>query len=332
MPIKIQTPNEIIDIAPYISDEVYGEGARAKDFFVWPTNTPYKFCVPSKLYILKRSRPVYLEQFWVEIFAYHLGKLMGVSVPPTFAAYNSKDLLDRDGKEVPPERRCGALIEWFYEEPTDGYERGGDIMQRLIEGYDLDRGGEHNLQTIIGYLEAVDWGHRYDWLSYLVKMLTFDALIGNSDRHQGNWGIITFHKNDLHKKRREISPVFDNGTSMGIEIQKPKFNSFDDINIMDAYINKGRPHLSWELTKDKKERKHRDNHENFLKKLGRIYPETQQTMLECLTFPLGPVENILENLCSFNNIACPLSQDRAKFMLKLLVHRRNRLLSCLGAL
>jgi hypothetical protein len=55
---------------------------------------------------------------------------------------------------------------------------------------------------------------------FWAKALTFDALIGNTDRHQDNWGIIITRQTEAPNKikKMRISPVFDNGTSMGHEI------------------------------------------------------------------------------------------------------------------
>jgi hypothetical protein len=39
------------------------------------------------------------------------------------------------------------------------------------------------------------------WLELWVKMFTFDALIGNTDRHQNNWGIIVENPAEAMKKK-----------------------------------------------------------------------------------------------------------------------------------
>lgn len=100
----IQLLNQTIDIADWRRHEEspqYPEGARDKTFLYSPSPAPYAFLKPSHLYIFKRSSPRYPEQFWVEIFAYRLGIQMGIVIPTTFVAYDSK------------EDQSGALIEWF---------------------------------------------------------------------------------------------------------------------------------------------------------------------------------------------------------------------------
>lgn len=49
-----------------------------------------------------------------------------------------------------------------------------------------------------------------------IKIPIFDCLIGNSDRHQSNWGIIT----DRSGNPLKISPVYDNGSSLCCRVKE----------------------------------------------------------------------------------------------------------------
>ncbi|MBS0289021.1 MAG: HipA domain-containing protein [Proteobacteria bacterium] len=321
--LKEQPPDQIVDVGPFLKEyyEVYQEGAREKASFVWPEKpaVPHSFCIPSRLYMFKLSRGVYPEQFWIEIFAYQLGCLIDVPVPPAFVAYDSEN------------KQAGALIEWFYNQDEDLYLRGGDIMQSLIEDYDVEKGLKHNLQSIFAYLKSLNRGAN-NWMRAWVKMLTFDALLGNSDRHQGNWGIVTKkgllpQGNDEGKEpMRMMSPAFDNGTSMGIEIQEKDFEKFNDSRHMERYLNKGKPHLKWDLNQD---RKTRDNHESFIKKMIQAYPDYKEDMISGLQFSKTQVKEIFERLAGFE-ITPRFSKARAQFMLDLLFKRREQLLLALG--
>lgn len=90
---KIQPVNEAINIADWPRDEefeIYPEGAREKTLVHCPTPAPYSHLIAGHKYLFKRSPSRYPEQFWVEIFAYHLGSQMGVQVPHTYIAFDSK--------------------------------------------------------------------------------------------------------------------------------------------------------------------------------------------------------------------------------------------------
>lgn len=92
-----------------------------------------------------------------------------------------------------------------------------------------------------------------EWQIYWSDMLLFDALIGNTDRHQDNWGLLWQTTNNKLKVR--IAPVFDNGTSLGYEILERNMGGFYNPDRMRSYINKGRHHIRCQLH-DKKPAQH----------------------------------------------------------------------------
>lgn len=61
-------------------------------------------------------------------------------------------------------------------------------------------------------------------------MFVIDALLGNFDRHNGNWGILI----DEQKQTAEIAPVYDCGSclypQLGVEQMEKVLNSEDEIN------------------------------------------------------------------------------------------------------
>lgn len=58
--------------------------------------------------------------------------------------------------------------------------------------------------------------HGLDAVPFLDRMMVFDYLIGNTDRHLNNFGVIR----DSHTLEwRGFAPLFDNGTSMGCDLE-----------------------------------------------------------------------------------------------------------------
>lgn len=76
-----------------------------------------------------------------------------------------------------------------------------------------------------------------DWRAWWCDTLLFDALIGNTDRHHDNWGLLW---STAHCVR--MAPVFDNGTSLGHEIYPNKMPAFRDVRYVSRYISRGRHH------------------------------------------------------------------------------------------
>lgn len=317
MTLTYQTSTEIIDIASWRGEEesqIFPVGSREKKLVYSPDPAPFTFLKPSCRYLYKLSERKCSEQFWIELFSYHLSLKMGLSVPPTFVAIDSK------------EKTCGALIKWFLKEKThpdtnksilEKSESGGNLLQGYLPNFDHKKGTQHNLQTIIQVFTEkfpdIEWKHA------LAKTLTFDALIGNTDRHQDNWEVIE----DFSGKRR-LTPIFDNGTSMGHEIKATEFNRYNDPERLKHYVNRGKHHLRWALGEPQLQ------HSTFLKRYINTYPETLSTILTCLErIQPNDFVSIFDYLMNFNTLIC-LSRERAQFMLRLIEFRHQKLLNELG--
>jgi hypothetical protein len=259
-----------IDLTGWKEDEEfspYPEGSRDKYALIAP-EAPDEACIfPNHRYLMKFSNPRYPVQFWSEIIAGVVGYHVGVDVPPCHYAEDTKT------------RAPGSLIEWFYGDPIERnvpvspvpladvavedldipvdvpsthslYVPGSSYMARQIEGYDLKTGRQHNLKHI-GFLIArfrQRWG--LDFWPYWAKILTFDTIIGNTDRHQDNWGVL-WRADESGTMAPRFAPAFDNGTSLLHEITEQNLAKFDDPEIVTRYVMRGRHHVRWELDNEK---------------------------------------------------------------------------------
>jgi hypothetical protein len=308
-------PDSPINVANWSEDEQwanYPEGARPKSAYFPPAEPLPDFIKPERRYLFKRSQRRYPEQFWAEVVAYHIGCLLDVDVPPAYPAINSAT------------GECAALIEWFYEDGKALFEMGGHFMQQIIKDFDRVRGGQHNFHAINVLFRALqrdglvtpDWGE--EW----AKMLMFDALCGNTDRHQDNWGIVF----DLATKPPvgRLSPCYDNGTSLGHELweeyQGKKWN--DDRWL--KYINNGMHHMRWTL-----EAPQREGHVSGVQKLAVLFPALRSLMHARLTaFDMLTLRDTLKKMSA---IAMPirLTPWRTDLIYRLVNTRRSLLLSAL---
>ena len=315
-----QINTQPVNIAILHRDEeypAYPEGARDKTLVYTSSIPPFKFLKANHKYLFKRSSHRYIEQFWTEILAYQLGLQMDITVPPTFVAFDSES------------NQCGALIEWFINNKDESYIPGGDYCELYIPNFDRKKGTQHNFETVSKIFK--DLTYKYiesfiDWKSFWSKTFVFDALIGNTDRHQDNWGIILKQEhNNIKNETVEISPVFDNGTSMGHEILAEDIHKFESDEVMEKYISRGKHHIKWCLTDDTKQ-----GHFELLQKVAYKYPETLDVMKSCINkINENTFQIILEDLVKFD-IPIRLSTERSKFMLKLLKFRHDKLKRILG--
>ncbi len=322
-----QSPEQLVDVTDWAGDEVvYPEGSRPKSTFISPSDPGFDFLRPAHRYLLKQSAQRYPAQFWAEIIAYRIGTFLGISVPPAFAA------LDRRANIY------GSLIEWFYVDhiQNDGFDRyvsGGQYMRRRIPGYDMVKGKQHNFQTVFSACQ------RYHLAGYLTdpplrhwaKVLLFDALIGNQDRHQDNWGLLWRYRligdrNIGEREKARFAPAFDNGTSLGHEITEKNLTVTTQAERIERYVQRGHHHMRWSL-EDVKPAGHFD----LIGLIAEKWPDTRQFMASLLAYSPADLEAQLSDLVAFP-VPPPysLSAERLHWVYALLRVRREHLLMVLS--
>jgi len=308
-------PSEPLDVTTWTEDEEfarYPEGARAKTAYFPPAGPLPDYIKPGRRYLFKRSRKAFPEQFWAEIAAYHIGSLLGVEVPPAYPAVNNSS------------RQCAALIEWFYEDGKTRFVMGGDFMQKMLEGFDRDKGSQHNFHSIRvlfrtihrqGWMEA-------DWQLAWARTLLFDALCGNTDRHQDNWGALFDVTDDGPRVR--LSPCYDNGTSLGHELSEHiQGKNWDDARWL-RYVSKGAHHMKWTL-----ESPNREGHLSGVQKLADLFPLARDAMMaRLLAFDMVALRETLSRLAGIP-MTVPFSPWRANLIYRLVELRRDLLLKAL---
>lgn len=305
--MSIEIVTDIIDISNWQKDDTYNNiypfGSRVKGSIFSPVAPEQSFIKPAHRYLFKESREHFPWQFWMEIIAYHIGNLMQIDVPPAYVGYDHNS------------HKYAALIEWFYNDKQKTHTHGGDILEALLPDYDRVKGAQHNWQLVYQWVSSEPINLTTKGCSHWAKLLVFDAFIGNTYRHQDNWGIVKTAENKIEK----FSPAFDNGTSMGYEILEEKLSDFDAETKLLNYIQKGTHHMKWSL-----EDTHKLSHVEMVQKFIKEYPFTKEIISNCLNFELSSIQEILQKISSIN-ISIPLTNPRINFMLRLFEKRYNQL-------
>ena len=65
------------------------------------------------------------------------------------------------------------------------------------------------------------------------KMFIIDALIGNTDRHNGNWGFLI----NVKTQKIEFSPIYDCGSCLNPLLEDTEIEKLDEIAIKNLAIN-----------------------------------------------------------------------------------------------
>ena len=313
--IPHQGEHDVVEVSRWTPDEefpIFPVGARSKELKYCVSDCP-DYLLPGHRYLFKHSWHRYPDQFWAEIIAYRIGRMLGLCVPPSFVAYDSSTNI------------AGSLTEWFvgYEDsPYQKYVAGGDFMQALDEEFDRDKGTRHGFDKV-GLLSLVlgrrsfTVNLRSDWRKYWSECLLFDALIGNTDRHQDNWGVLFEPMSGDEKRRAAFTPYFDNGTSLGHEIQPERQQRMlEDPAHMERYIRRGRHHMRSTIGAP------RIQHLHFLKECGLDQPQVVKRLVELLNFSDDDVSKALDDLANVR-VSVPLTAERICFVKSLIKFRRK---------
>ncbi len=235
---------EVIDVTDWIGDEhhaIFPVGARDKEM-LWSPEAQIEDLKPNWPYLFKESIYRYQDQYWTELVAYIVSKYLAVDVPTVFPAIKQTE----DGIV------CGSLIEWFYDVDSERFVHAGSYFKRIIPDFDDKTGKQHNFSDMNTFIRglSIQSGLVTERVKWLADMALFDSLIGNTDRHQENWGVV-FQSDE----KSRLSPLFDNGTSLGHERFLDKVKDWDD-NRLKAYVKRGCHHLRVNRENTKQRIKH----------------------------------------------------------------------------
>ncbi|WP_158284052.1 HipA domain-containing protein [Azospirillum sp. TSO22-1] len=310
--MKVQRPEDLLDIRGWT---LYGEtpyhpvGARPKSIYIAPGLGAPQFIIPHHRYIFKLSSDRHPIQFWSEIFSYQFGAMIGVEVPPAFVALNSET------------GEVGSLLEFFYGAPGDVEERfseGGDALQALNKDFDRHRGKQHNVRDVMRICKAFHALGVAEPSRHWAKVFTFDALIGNTDRHQDNWGILwKFPKERTQAPSARFAPAFDNGTSLGYDILEHKLAAKRQRTALEAYVLRGYHHMRWSRGDE-----HQCRHMEMLERIINAYPETKEVISETVTFDIMDVAKILHEMERFE-VQPVFTRQRTNFVLDVIALRQR---------
>lgn len=280
--------NWIID-----DDAPYGSGASEK---LWIYN-PETFKKGIFKYPKTTSFKTLTGEYWAEKLASEIGKLIGISVADVdLGIYESR----RGSMSYMILDKGEVLIEGLH------------FIAQKYPNYDSDRfldketGKRYSIQMI---MEALD---EFDFLQEeFFAIPIFDCLIGNSDRHHNNWGVIV----DFDKEVAGICPLYDNGSSLCCYVNNhDATNVLKDQNRFEALVyRKSKSLIGWEEQK-------KPRHFDLLRNLrNEYYDETIEYVHNIIVKLTDKSVEDLINKFSDDVITV----DMKKLLIKYLIERRN---------
>lgn len=151
----------------------------------------------------------------------------------------------------------------------------------------------------------------------LIRLIIFDALVGNNDRHFFNWGVIRSIENQFQPY---FSPIYDTARGLFWNYSENKITDIVEINkTIDSHIrkycNESRPKIGWDGEK-------KPNHFQLFKQ---IYNNEFYITKNEVKLMLAP--SILTNMKEEikNNFTSLMSKNRIQLICKCLEYRFNEL-------
>lgn len=304
------TQSQVVQIGSWAADEehkVFPIGSKPKRMLICPDPAPEPFLIPGWAYLFKTAgKPRFSRQVWSEVIAYRLGVALGREVPPAFVAVD-----ERSGE-------AGALIEFFYDvrqgEQGVRFIHGAEYLSRVLT--DTKRGRPHGLLNNLRICRALGLPDPESWWG---QTLAFDALIGNVDRHPDNWGVL------FSEEGAKFAPIFDNGSSLGYELDDEQVLRKAKDGGLDSYIAAGTHHCAWSAREDEFR-----GHVSLCHRLGHKYAGVAKSVQMMLDFDDKLVPEILDTCVSLEG-GGPFSPERAAFLADLIWRRRTALIRAPGS-
>ncbi len=296
MEIKI----EKIDVNNWT--EINGYSSRGRRVKCWLEKIS-----DGSIYIYKEPKelqtPIYFvtQEIWTEYIAYKIGTFLGLNIPEAIPAeYNIKNI-----------HTYGILIKSFITKEDS-----------LIEAQDFFANTDfsHNLKdikkilTLGGFKDCA-------WVNYK-KMLIFDCLIGNNDRHDENWGFCFNNKS----KSVILSPIYDNASCLASGYNEDKVTELlNNKNKLDKYIcgPKSRPPNLYLSKDDLKKYNHYEIISHLLKN-----EDDMKCLIEKMLEKnyLDFVDDIIKKIQQMDlPEKYKISNNRREVILKILQSRREKL-------
>lgn len=127
---------------------------------------------------------------------------------------------------------------------------GNQLLSWYVSDYDPDleyNQSSHTLSNIWSVLERLFTHHKSKKTAKIrmAEYIVFDALIGNTDRHHENWGIL---RQRVDKKWKGfVAPTFDHASSLGRELRDERRETLLSQNRVGNYVSKGRGAIYWSV-------------------------------------------------------------------------------------
>ena len=278
----------------------FGSGASEKVWLINPeTDEKGIFKFPK---IKNKEKGIVTGEYWAEKLASEIGKLINVECAKVeIGTYMG---------------RIGSMSYNIISDKIIAFVEGVEFILAEYPYYDKDKLQDPftNTQYSIQMIQK-SIAHLIDFKDFL-KVVIFDVLIGNSDRHHSNWGIkYEINDNDINVG---ICPLYDNGSSLcAYENNNDLSIFFKDKMKFEALVNtKSKSAIGWDNKRPIRQFE-------LLEKIKENYYNDTIEYIKLIRDNINEknINDILEN---FDNDI--INEDMKKLLKMYLLERRKRML------
>ena len=145
------------------------------------------------------------------------------------------------------DERHGSVTESFVGD-NEELIHGNQLLSKSVHGYDPGTTFRQSLHTLANICSAVEsvFVEAEDAECaklHIAEYLVLDALIGNTDRHHENWGILREQVGDNWNRR--VAPSFDHASSLGRELTDIARDRLLSKERIGHYVERGNGAIYW---------------------------------------------------------------------------------------
>ncbi len=135
------------------------------------------------------------------------------------------------------ENRRGIISKDFTERRTKGHlVHGNELLTVIDSDYPTKqfwKVSQHSIEKIVEVMSGINVQLQSDYsypsgidnaIDLFLGYFMFDALVGNTDRHHENWGVLV-REEDSGQLCIELAPTFDHASSLGRELEEARRES-----------------------------------------------------------------------------------------------------------
>ena len=290
------------------------DGDAPKDFIRIYTYGSARRDAPHKwpAYIAKVGHKWYPNESITEHLLTRIGELLGLNMA-------NSSLLSVHGQI--------RFLSKYFLKPDQNLVHGTEIFGGYLEDDQFVKeveqaGADRDLFTFQFVHKAIFSefpGQAPSILKEYTRMLAFDAIVGNNDRHHYNWGIVV-HPHPDHTP--SFSPIYDSARGLFWNDPEEKLQAVEQDpdpkrlrTFLDRYIKKSRPKTGWDGENNL-------NHISLIRNIYQTYPDLRPTLANlCHPQIVEKARHVLDSEFS------PLMSALRRRMILRCLQRRLELLS-----